>query len=162
MAIVFLSLGSNIGDRLHFLVAAKKEINIKIGSIICESSIYEAESWGFSTENFFLNQVIKVNTTLSAIEILNEIKNIEILLGRTRKDINSYEDRIIDIDILFYDNLIINLENLKVPHPLIPMRRFVLEPLNEICADYNHPGYNKKISQLLFECTDKSKITKIT
>ncbi|MCD6113404.1 MAG: 2-amino-4-hydroxy-6-hydroxymethyldihydropteridine diphosphokinase [Bacteroidales bacterium] len=159
MNFVFLQLGSNIGDRVLMFDKAKNLIKQKIGAIIKQSSIYETQPWGFNTDDLFLNQVLLVETKIQPDELLEIILNIEVALGRVRKS-DKYESRLIDIDILFYDNLIINNEKLIIPHPLIQDRLFVLEPLNEIASDFVHPVLKKTINELLLKCDDKLKIKK--
>ena len=159
MNFVFLQLGSNIGDRVLMFDKAKNLIKQKIGAIIKQSSIYETQPWGFNTDDLFLNQVLLVETKIQPDELLEIILNIEVALGRVRKS-DKYESRLIDIDILFYDNLIINNEKLIIPHPLIQDRLFVLEPLNEITRDFVHPVLKKTINELLLKCDDKLKIKK--
>jgi len=159
MNFVFLQLGSNIGDRVLMFDKAKNLIKQKIGAIIKQSSIYETQPWGFNTDDLFLNQVLLVETKIQPDELLEIILNIEVALGRVRKS-DKYESRLIDIDILFYDNSIINNEKLIIPHPLIQDRLFVLEPLNEIARDFVHPVLKKTINELLLKCDDKLKIKK--
>lgn len=159
MSLVFLQLGSNIGERDLVLDKAKKNIEKKIGTITKESTIYETQPWGFNTENLFLNQVIAVETKIEPHELLEIVLKIETLLGRTRKS-DKYESRIIDIDILFYDDKIINTEKLIIPHPLIQQRLFVLQPLNEIAGDFFHPVLKTTINKLLLNCEDKLEIKK--
>jgi 2-amino-4-hydroxy-6-hydroxymethyldihydropteridine diphosphokinase len=151
--ITFLSIGSNIGNKQYNIESAIKSINSNIGEVISISKIYKSAAWGFESENNFLNNAIKVETSLSPQELLTEINKIEKQLGRKRA-FSGYSDRIIDIDILFYDDLIIDEPNLKIPHPLLQDRNFVLFPLCEIAKDYIHPILKKKISELLSLCTD--------
>lgn len=159
MNLVFLQLGSNIGDRELVFEKTKNLIEQKIGTITKQSSIYETQSWGFFTYNLFLNQVLLVETEIEPDKLLKIVLNIETLLGRVRKS-DKYESRIIDIDILFYNNFIVNTEKLNIPHPLIQDRLFVLKPLNEIARDFVHPVLNKTIKELLIECDDKLEINK--
>ena len=157
MAITYLSLGSNIGDRQKYLEIAKKGIREQIGKIIIESGIYETEPWGFESEDIFLNSVISVETMLDPSEILEIINKIETDCGRKRSH-GHYISRTIDIDILFYDQLIIYQAELEIPHPLLHQRRFILIPLNEINPELIHPVNGKKIELLLKECEDKSEV----
>ncbi len=150
---VFLSLGSNIGDRIHNLSLAKSQIFDEIGKITISSKIYESEPWGFKFQDSFLNQIIIIETYLGYNEILKKILNIEKKLGRVRK--GKWEARNIDIDILFYNNEVIYLKDLIIPHPLIQKRNFILIPLNEIAKNYIHPKINKTINQLLKLSKDK-------
>ena len=150
---VFLSLGSNIGDRTQNLSLARSRIFNEVGKIIINSKIYESEPWGFKSQANFLNQVIIIETNLKSKEVLKKILSIEKSLGRIRK--GRWKARNIDIDILFYNNEIINLKNLVIPHPLIQNRNFILVPLNQIAKNYIHPGINKTMSQLLKLSKDK-------
>jgi len=138
MAIVFLSLGSNIGERDKYLREARDAIFPEVGEIIAESSIYESEAVGFEG-NTFHNQVIKVKTMLSPERLLHKIQEIENKMGRTQKTIIKngipiYSNRVIDIDILVYDDLQIDTETLTVPHPKIFEREFVMKPLKEVAG----------------------------
>jgi len=150
---VFLSLGSNVGDRIHNLSLSRSKLFNEVGKIIYNSKIYESEPWGFKLQDCFLNQIIVIETYLDSKEVLEKILNIEKKLGRIRK--GKWESRIIDIDILFYNNEVINLKDLIIPHPLIQKRNFILIPLNEIAKDYIHPKLNKTINQLLKLSKDK-------
>jgi 2-amino-4-hydroxy-6-hydroxymethyldihydropteridine diphosphokinase len=136
------------------LQKAKEGIASEIGRISKVSSIYESEPWGFFAENSFLNQVVKVETILNAGQVLETILKIETDLGRERKVNGSYISRIIDIDILFYNDEIINEDKLTVPHPKIAERMFTLLPLSEINKHHVHPGLHKTIQELVAECHD--------
>ncbi len=150
MATVFLGLGSNLGRKNENLNQALIYIQKQVGVIISCSSIYETTPWGFSSDNQFLNMVLEVNTSLLPEKLLLENKKIERLMGRTFKssDVSAYEDRVIDLDILFYDCMEINTPELTIPHPLLHTRLFVLEPMSEIAPDWEHPVFHKKISIL--------------
>lgn len=154
MAITFLSIGSNIGDRLFYLNKSVEIIQDKIGKILSQSNIYETESWGYEGSNF-LNMVVEVETECSAAEVLVTIQEIEKLLKREKQP-GRYTDRTIDIDILFYNREIIDVDDLKIPHPHISERNFVVEPLMDIAPDFVHPQLNKTIKELAKQCTDKS------
>jgi 2-amino-4-hydroxy-6-hydroxymethyldihydropteridine diphosphokinase len=154
MAITFLSIGSNIDDRLLYLNRAIQCIHEKIGRVILQSNIYETEAWGYDGSNF-LNMVIKAETELDPTEILLAIQAIEAELKREKQP-GGYSDRTIDIDILFYNQEVIEAEDLKIPHPQIPNRNFVLDPMVDIAPDFIHPGLNKTIKELATKCTDKS------
>lgn len=153
-----LSLGTNIGDKMHFLTQSKTLISDKIGSILLSSSIYETEPWGIDNQDSYLNQVISVQTNLSPYELLDNIHKIEKDLGRIREI--HYGPRTIDIDILYYGNRILDSENLKIPHPQIQKRRFILVPLSEIIPEMPHPLLKKTSQELLDEVKDEGKVTK--
>lgn len=153
MAIVFLSLGSNLGDRVGYIQQATSLLNANNNiNIISTSSFYETEPCGMNSEHWFVNAVIQISTVFTPVELLNECKKIENLLGRkVDSSKNGYEDRNIDIDILFYDSLILNQEKLVIPHPLCHKRAFTLVPMLEIAENYVHPLLGKSIEQLYDE-----------
>ena len=155
---VYLLLGSNLGDRLDRLATAREQIRSTVGKIIAESSIFETESWGFEGEDF-LNQCILVESGLKPQTVLDEIITIENIMGRERT-LEGYENRIIDIDILFYNQEIVQTPELVIPQNDLENRRFVLEPLNEIASGLVHPVIKKEIRILLSECKDRSKAVK--
>ena len=155
---VYLLLGSNLGDRLAQLAAAREQIKSAIGNIITESSIFETDSWGFEGEDF-LNQCILVGSELKPQAVLDEIITIENELGRERTS-EGYENRTIDIDILFYNREVVQTPGLVIPQIDLENRRFVLEPLNEIASGLIHPLLKKEIRLLLSECMDRSKVAK--
>lgn len=159
MKIVFLGIGTNLGDREHNLVKTVEMIEEFIGPVIRSSSTYETEPWGFQSENKFLNLVLKVETNLTPSGILGRILRIESLLGRLRGP-ERYSSRIIDIDILLYENMVIDEESLKIPHPLLHERKFVLVPLCEIAPDTIHPVFWKTFRELLLVCKDRSEVKK--
>jgi len=145
---IFLLLGTNLGDRLSNL----EEAITRIGSVTRRSSVYETGAWGKTEQPEFLNQVIEIKSDLDPRELLLKILDIEIAMGRVR--VEKWGTRLIDIDILFYRNEIIDEAELKIPHPQIQNRRFTLEPLNELAPDLEHPILKKTIRQLLDECND--------
>jgi len=157
--IAFLGIGTNLGDRELILKEAVSRIGENIGSVIRSSSVYITEPWGFQTNNEFLNMVVKIETEFIPSELIEKILMIESLLGRVRSE-RQYSSRIIDIDILLYGDLIIDEKNLKIPHPLMHKRKFVLVPLSEIDAELVHPVLKKSIGSLLDDCEDKSQIRK--
>jgi 2-amino-4-hydroxy-6-hydroxymethyldihydropteridine diphosphokinase len=157
---VYLGLGSNRGNRADNLNQAIKGLEEKTGKVIVVSSIYETQPWQMDDATSFLNQVIAMDTELSAPELMKLILQLEESMGRVRTKAIGYEPRIIDIDILFYNNDILHCDFLIVPHPQIENRRFVLEPLAEVAPDYVHPSLQKSIKQLLSDCPDKLFITK--
>jgi 2-amino-4-hydroxy-6-hydroxymethyldihydropteridine diphosphokinase len=158
MNIVYLLLGSNLNDRSAMLQRARKEIASRIGLIIGESSVYESEPWGFTADKSFLNQVISIESGLDPNGILNKILQIELDLGRIRVNGERYSSRIIDIDILFFNDEIIAEKNLIIPHPGIPERLFALIPLSELDGTFIHPGSRKSINELISECPDKLRV----
>lgn len=159
MQTAFLLLGSNIGNRLSHFKNAENLIAINIGTITKSSSVYESEPWGFSNQPTFLNKVIRLETLLSSFQLLKALLEIEKTVGRIRTE--KWHERIIDIDIIYYDAEIINSEHLKIPHPFLQDRRFTLEPLHEIAPDFIHPIFNKNNRQLLMNCKDPLKVIKI-
>lgn len=156
----YLLTGGNMGDRLRYLQKAKEEIEKRCGPVLKASSVYETAAWGKEDQEAFLNQVLKVETRLTAEELLRTILDIEQLLGRKREI--KYGPRFIDIDILFFNDNIIDQEGLKVPHPRMQERRFVLAPLNEIAPGKLHPVFNKDISTLLADCKDVLPVNKFS
>ena len=153
-----LLLGTNLGDRLLNLQQAKDGLEIIFNQHILQSSIYETAAWGKTDQPNFLNQVIIFNTKYSPQECIQKILEIEKELGRVRKE--KMGPRTIDIDILFYDNLVVESKNLTIPHPYLQERRFVLEPLNELIPNYIHPIFNKSVQVLLKECIDTLNVKK--
>jgi len=152
---VFLGMGTNLGDRELNLQTALENIRENIGKVVSLSSVYETEPWGFNTSETFLNAVIEVGTELSPSGVLGAILMIETLLGRTRGE-KQYSSRVIDIDILLYNDLIVNEVSLKIPHPLLHERMFVLVPLCEIAPQLIHPVLNVTVATLLTSCMDMS------
>lgn len=156
---VFLLLGSNLGDREGYLQKAIELIETELGVVTQKSSIYETEAWGKTDEPNYLNQVARINTTLSARQALEKVLQIEAKMGRIREE--KWGSRIIDIDILFYGQDIINEPGLIVPHPELHNRKFTLEPLNEMASDLQHPVLKKSIFQLKSELKDNLIVKKL-
>lgn len=152
----YLCLGGNVGDTRHYLEKAVEQIGRRIGKVFRKSAIFESEPWGFSAERNFLNQVVVVSSELEPAEVLSTCLQIEAEQGRVRNG-TGYQSRCIDIDIIFIDSLIIDTPRLKVPHPLMQDRKFVLMPLCGIAPDFVHPVFGKTVRQMLDECGDKSK-----
>lgn len=153
---VFLLLGSNLGAPLNQLRKARHEIEKKIGSIAIQSSIYESEAWGVLDQPLFYNQVICVSCSTSPIETLSILQNIEKTLGRVREI--KWGARIIDIDILYFNQEIIESDRLTIPHPYIQDRRFTLVPLVEIAPQLMHPILGVTQQELLIRCPDNLKV----
>lgn len=160
MAEVYFSLGSNEGDRLNFLVTATELIAKLIGKLMEYSSVIESEPWGFNTDTKFLNMVLSVETEFTPHQVLTKILEIETYLGRIRHG-KAYTNRMIDIDILFYNTEIINDDNLVIPHPLMHKRKFVLQPLAELVPDLIHPVFQISVSELLLKLNEPSPISEV-
>jgi len=139
MVLIYLGLGTNLGDKAGNLNEAINKLSSEVGRIVRKSAFYASKPLGFESENDFLNAVVLVETNLSPVALLAKTQEIERELGRTAKSVNGYADRIIDIDILLYGNLIINDAALKIPHPLITVRDFVFIPLLEIAPELVDP-----------------------
>lgn len=149
MALIYLGLGTNLGDKERNLDDAILRISEEIGEVNCQSRFYASKPWGFDSENDFLNAVLSVETNLSPLDLLSKTQEIEKQLGRTANSANGYTDRVIDIDVLLYDNKIVNLPELKIPHPYITERDFVYVPLLEIAPNLVHPISGTKFTDLL-------------
>lgn len=133
MSAVYLGLGSNLGDRRAEIRRAVVLIGERVGTVVRLSSMYETEPWGFTSDNQFVNAAVRVDTSLSPRQVLEVTQAIERDMGRTAKSVGGqYHDRIIDIDVLLYDDLYIDEPDLKIPHPLMHERDFVMRPLSEI------------------------------
>jgi len=154
----YLLLGSNMGNSRQQLAIAQKHIEKNIGAITRSSSLYQTAAWGKTDQPDFLNQVIIVETELTASETMQTILSIEKKMGRLRTEKNA--PRIIDIDILLFNKEIIDSSTLSVPHPQLQNRRFVLIPLNELSPNLIHPVLKKTIHQLLRVCPDKLAVKK--
>ncbi|NDC30320.1 MAG: 2-amino-4-hydroxy-6-hydroxymethyldihydropteridine diphosphokinase [Bacteroidetes bacterium] len=157
--IVVLLLGSNMGDSLACLKTAIHHIENRLSPIIMASSLYKTAAWGKVNQADFYNQVVAIKSSLTPEEILTITLDIEMQMGRER--IEKWAERVIDIDILFYGNDIIDNPNLKVPHPYLHVRRFTLIPLQEILPQFVHPVFNKTIDTLLDNCSDIGKVEKL-
>lgn len=148
MAEIYLGLGSNLGNKKMNMKTVVELLAERVGNISALSSIYETEPWGFESENTFLNAVVAMNTSLLPVELLLATQEIEKEIGRIAKSDGVYHDRLIDIDILMYDKLVMHTPALTLPHPFIQDRLFVLEPLNEIAPEVMHPLFNTTIHSL--------------
>mgnify|MGYP002713023127 CR=1 FL=1 len=156
---VFLLLGSNLGDRKSILRKASQIIYDKLGKEVLESAIYETSAWGKEDQPPFLNQVIEIETTLTPHALLKEIAKIEEDMGRVRYE--RWGQRLIDIDILYYNSSVVITSNLEIPHSEIPNRRFTLVPMDEIAPEFVHPILGKTQNQLLEECDDPLEVHKL-
>lgn len=158
MNTAFLLTGGNEGNRMETLEKACGIIAATCGPVIRRSALYETAAWGKENQPAFLNQALLLRTHLSAYQLIEELLLIEKQMGRERKE--KYGPRLIDIDILFFNNEVIDSSRLTVPHPEIQRRRFALVPLHEIAADYIHPVLHKTINELLARCTDPLTVKK--
>jgi 2-amino-4-hydroxy-6-hydroxymethyldihydropteridine diphosphokinase len=157
MKIVFLGIGTNLGSREDNLEQAVAQIEKYIGQVRKSSSVYETDPWGFHSDEAFLNMVIEVETELRPQELIAKVLKIESSLGRVRNE-QQYSPRVIDIDILLYNNLVIDELNLKIPHPRLHERKFVLIPLCEIAPEMIQPVLGKTFGELLEICEDGSEV----
>ena len=159
MRTAYLLIGGNLGNRKENLSKAVLLINEQCGSLTRSSSIYETEAWGKTDQPSFLNQALEISTSLNARQLMRKVLKIEEEMGRVRKE--KLGPRIIDIDILLFENEIHDLRFLKIPHPEMQNRRFVLVPLAEINSNLQHPVLKKTIAELLEECPDNLEVKKI-
>lgn len=149
MAIVYLSLGSNKEDRIGYIQQASLQLGaIEGNEIIRTSAFYETEPWNMKSDTWFVNAVVELKTSLTPQQLLEECQRIERQLGRKPTQSGIYEDRTIDIDILFYKKEIISDDNLTIPHKFLHLRAFTLVPLLELIPDFEHPVLHKTISEL--------------
>jgi 2-amino-4-hydroxy-6-hydroxymethyldihydropteridine diphosphokinase len=155
----YLLIGGNVGNRIKNLREARKQITVKCGVIIKQSAIYETAAWGKTDQAAFLNQVLLVETEFSAQEVLHRILKAELDMGRMRNE--KFGPRTIDIDILFFNDDIIHEEGLTIPHPQLHLRKFALEPLNEIAPDLKHPSLGKTVHEMLRDCGDLLPVKKL-
>jgi len=159
MSKVYFSIGSNKGNRSKLINEAIDKIDISIGRVEKKSSIYETKSWGFNSNNFY-NTCLLIESSLSVELILNKILKIEKDMGRLNS-VGQYSDRCIDIDILFFEDIIVNSKDLIIPHPRLHLRKFVLTPMLDLMPDLIHPILKKSIRQLELECDDNDQPKKI-
>ena len=155
----YLLIGGNVGNRLENMEKAAELIGAKAGEISKRSTMYETEAWGKSDQPAFLNQVLRVQTDLEPQALLETILGIEQEMGRMRQE--KYGPRTVDIDILLYNDMVLESDELSIPHPQLHMRRFALTPLAEIAASVIHPTLKKSIDELLLECPDKLAVKKL-
>jgi len=159
MNVSYILTGSNLGNRLEYLMNAKEAIAKTTGPVVHASSIYETAAWGLEDQPSFLNQALEIHTLLSAAALLDNLLKIEEDLGRKR-DVK-YGPRLIDIDILFFNNEVIEQKGLTIPHPQLHNRRFALQCLDDIAPTFVHPVFNKSVRELLVECVDFLAVKKI-
>jgi len=160
MTLAYLLLGGNLGDRFAQVSNALQNIERDVGTVISRSSLYETEAWGKEDVPAYLNQVVAVDTELTARELLETVQEIEKRMGRARME--KWGSRLIDIDILFYGEECIDEPDLIIPHPFLAQRKFTLIPLNEIAADLIHPVFHKTVRELLSELKDPLTVLKVT
>jgi len=154
----FLLTGANLGKREENLANARELLNQQCGTIVAASSLYETAAWGKTDQPAFLNQALELDTSLNARQLIRKILKVEKMMGRVREE--KYGPRLIDIDILLFNQEKHNYHFLKLPHPEMQHRRFALLPLAEIAAGAIHPVFEKTITQLLDECKDELEVKK--
>ncbi len=156
----YLLTGGNLGKRWDNLLTAFKHISDRCGKVVAQSAIYETAAWGKEDQQAFLNQVLIVETSLGPETLMQTLLDIEQQMGRVRQE--KFGPRIIDIDILFIDDMILDSAILQLPHPAIAERRFVLVPLQELAPNFIHPVYQQRISELLAACPDRLDVKKFS
>ncbi len=157
MAPIYISLGGDEGDPMLQQIMAAGLIEKQIGTIELRSSFFQTEPWGVERKEYFVNSALKVHTELDPSEVLRQLLGIERQLGRTRSDVKN-EPRIIDLDLIYYGDLIVRTSDLQVPHPNLHLRRFVLEPLNEIAPELFDPFHQMTVRELLAKCQDPGSV----
>lgn len=160
MNIAYLLIGGNIGNRVANLASAKGAIKESCGALKGFSNIFETAAWGLQQQPHFLNQALELHTALPPKDLLQCLLRIEKRLGRERDA--KWGPRLIDIDILLYNDAVIDEEGLTIPHPQMHNRRFVLQPLAELAPELVHPLFKKTIAQLLAQCPDPLEVHKFT
>ncbi|MCX6219311.1 2-amino-4-hydroxy-6-hydroxymethyldihydropteridine diphosphokinase [Spirosoma sp.] len=153
---IYILLGANLGNRVQTLNRAVDLISERVGPVLHGSSFYETAPWGVTDQPAYVNQVLAVETTFLPEEVLIQTQGIEQELGRVR--LEKWGARVIDIDILFYDQLMLRTDALTIPHPLLHQRRFTLVPLAEIAPDFVHPILQKTTLELLADCEDEGEV----
>lgn len=159
MHTVVILQGTNLGDRQRNLEFSESCISEKIGSVISSSSIYETAPWGKTDQSSFLNRILLVKTVLKPERVLETLLAIESMMGRER--LEKWEPRIIDLDIIFFDDMVYKSDDLELPHPYIQQRRFTLEPLNELMPFFVHPVFKVTVAELLASCKDVSAVKRL-
>lgn len=161
MSIAYLGLGSNLGDKVLNLDMTIQQIALEAGALLGISTFYQTKPWGFDSENDFLNAVVMIDTEFTPLDLLVITQKIEKKIGRLKKTKNSYTDRLIDIDILLYDNQVVNLPQLTIPHKLLHKRDFVLIPMTELAPELIHPVLGKTMKELSEEIVSSTTVLKI-
>ncbi|MFZ2287791.1 MAG: 2-amino-4-hydroxy-6-hydroxymethyldihydropteridine diphosphokinase [Bacteroidales bacterium] len=155
---VIVGLGSNLGDRFAALARAMEHIGEEAGEVIASSSVWETEPWGFEADDKFLNMVVVIDTLKKPQQLMQLFRSMEGRMGRRHSGGGKYESRIIDLDILLWEDRIISIPGLEVPHPRLADRRFVLEPLCEVAPEAVHPVTGLTVAEMLEMCPDKSEV----
>ncbi|RMF21198.1 MAG: 2-amino-4-hydroxy-6-hydroxymethyldihydropteridine diphosphokinase [Bacteroidetes bacterium] len=156
----YLLTGGNLGDRFDNLARARALIERYVGPVLAASALYETEAWGVEDQPPYLNQALQVRTKLGPFQLLDRLQRIEGELGRTRP--NKWASRTMDIDILFYENLVMKTRRLEIPHPRLHRRNFALAPLKEIAPELFHPLLCKTIEELLAESQDPLEVARLS
>ena len=151
MATVYLGLGTNIGDRQRNMTTAVELLKKRVGDFLALSDLYETEPWGFESDNSFLNAVLVMRTDLGPMELLDATRAVEIEMGRIEKSNGVYHDRIIDIDLLLVDDVIMETERLTLPHPLMHQRLFVMEPMAQVAPTLVHPVLGQTMREIVLD-----------
>lgn len=161
--ICYILFGSNMGDKNAIFECACQLINNRCGRILTVSSPYESEPWGFEAEEWFLNRLIVLETDLAPDALMTQLLDIEAGLGRVRLEGGTgYSSRTVDLDIIYYGDLVLHTAKVISPHPRLQSRRFVLEPLCEVCPDFVHPVFHLSNKDLLERCEDKLEVRKLS
>lgn len=159
---VYILLGSNLGNRQEYLFLARQALSHLVGEIVHTSAMFETAPWGSSAdEQLYLNQAVMLSSSFSPATLIRQTLKIERTLGRNRSNLR-YAARTIDIDIIFFNHIILDTLSLTLPHPRMQLRRFVLEPLNEIASGFIHPVFNLTIYSLLQKCEDVLMVKKMS
>ena len=155
---VHLSAGSNMGNRMHHLRKAEEALHRIVGNVLRTSPVYQTAPWGCEHPTSFLNLVFELSTSLTPEALLSCLHAIEETAGRKKTDTNEYSPRPLDLDILFYDDWILQTPTLVLPHPLLHLRRFVLTPLNDLVPHLVHPVFRKTVHDLWVTCPDTGRV----
>ncbi len=161
MGRLIILLGGNQGDITETFRAVISRLKSELGSVVGFSGHYESEPWGFESDQNFINKVVEIDCSLSAERVISITQSIEQEFGRQKKEVEGYSSRPIDIDILFFDNLIIKTKTLTIPHPRLHERMFTLLPLAEKWAEFIHPEKKRTVRQLIEECRDRGWVKRI-